>query len=493
MRSPIIRHVDQAGVRREGDLYETFTALSRGDIDHFTALRPHQSEIWHIFTVQVAVLAIENAGLEAAPTDAATWRRILHALTPQWPEGEPWQLVVESPGTPALLQPAVERSALKLRSETPDALDVIVAGRNHEIKREAIGDARDDDWLFALVTLQTSEGSMGAGTKAVSRINGGYAARVTMRLAPAGGASASFLRDVAVLMRTRRGAPARPNGPTLLWTQPWTDASKPHDALSLDPLYVEVCRRVRLVEEGGNIHAMRTSSPKAPLVISERGVAACPWTPIVIDPKDGDKAFNNGPVAGSRVPAQLLDRSRTRRPLLAEAHPEDREGAAILIKGLRREQGTTQRFDVHRLPLPAGEPATALQTIEATTVGDAETARGAWTALRTALTSARQGAPERIRFDDRPSSEWADEARAAWELRIASLTSEDPPPDAANGRRRYARIAREVFAARAAGLPGARMPRGIAIAARSGGLLDGMLTRYVRGDAPQDNATEEAQ
>jgi len=257
MHSPVIRRVDVDGTARSGDLYETFAALSSGTVDYLSALRPHQTEIWHVFSVQVAVLAIERSGLDSAPTEAAEWRRILHALTPAWPDGEPWQIVVEDLSRPALLQPAISPSDIRrdMATDTPDQLDVLVSGRNHEIKSRAIGDPRDDDWLFALLTLQTSEGSMGAGTKAVSRINGGYASRTTMRFVPPGGMSASFLRDVAVLLRTRSASPP-PSTPVILWAEPWTgtpDVSFRAD--ELDPLYVEICRRVRLVDSGGGIQA----------------------------------------------------------------------------------------------------------------------------------------------------------------------------------------------------------------------------------------------
>ena len=484
MHSPIIRHVDVDGTPRKGDLYATFAALSAGTVDGFPALRSHQVEMWHVFCVQVAVHATERAGLDRPPIDPLEWRRILHALTPQWPHGEPWQLMVEDTDMPALLQPAIAAAEIDLRKKTParspDEIDVIVAGRNHEIKSGAFDDPQDDDWLFALVTLQTSEGCMGAGTQGVSRINGGYASRTTMRLVPDGGASAAFLRDVSVLMRTRRETPP-PTGPVVLWTEPWK--GKPDvsfEALALDPLYIEICRRIRLVGQDGAIVAVRTGSTSA-LVNSDRGMTGCPWTPIVLTDKE-PKSFSPGPVSDYRVPASLLDRTRTRRPLLAEAHPEDGEGGEIRISGMRRGQGATERFDLYRMPMPSGDAITAMATVDLHLPARGDAYAKAWNVLRTALTSARQGAPERIRFDDAASSQWADEARHRYGEQVGLMPEEGECQEMDVVRRSAAALARKTFEERTAMLPGARTPRGIATAARSAGLLDHMLEKFIKGD-----------
>jgi CRISPR system Cascade subunit CasA len=480
MKSPIIRRVDGAGTLQRGDLYETFAALSRGEIDHLPALRPHQAEIWHMFTVQVAVLAMENAGLVVPPEDAQTWRDALHGLTPTWPDGEPWHLVVDDLTVPALLQPAVRPSDLNAVSRTPDQLDVIVTGRNHDVKDGVSLGAEDDDWLFALVTLQTSEGSMGAGSQPVSRINGGYASRSTMRLVPPGGASASFLRDVRVLLRHRREDPP-PRTETMLWTLPWPgDATKTLDALSLDPLYIEVCRRVRLVDGPKGIQAKRTTPPRIPLVRSERGQTNCPWTPIVISDK-GDKSFSPGPVRDKRVPVALLDRQRTMRPLLAEAHLEDVPGGEIAICGLRRGQGATERFDVYRLPLPDGDPADAMARMEITQATRATARETAWTKLRTALIALRQGAPDRIRFDDAASSSWAEAAQPRYSEATDAVDRQDIDPSLLTAA--YGKAAHEVFDQWAAHMPGASTPRGLSTTAKAKGLLEGMIRKSIRGES----------
>ena len=71
------------------------------------------------------------------------------------------------------------------------------------------------------------------------------------------------------------------------------------------------------------------------------------------------------------------------------------------------------------------------------------------------------------------SSDWAEDARGDWDREVYRIAGDRPPDDPRNDRRRYADAAALVFARKVATLPGAAMPRGIAIAARAGGMLDG--------------------
>src|SRR5690606_11832231 len=126
---------DEAGRISEGSLFAVFAALARGEADSFPALRPHQREPWHAFCVQVAAMALIRAGEHAMPGAEEDWRRLLIGLTPDWPEGEAWSLVVEDWTKPALLQPPVVRPTdakdYKNRLTTPDALDMLVTAKNH--------------------------------------------------------------------------------------------------------------------------------------------------------------------------------------------------------------------------------------------------------------------------------------------------------------------------------------------------------------------------
>jgi hypothetical protein len=212
----MIRWRDGDGRLYQGSLFAALAALACGDAWSFPALRPHQREPWHAFTVQVAALALIQAGIDELPTDETSWRDLLIGLTPEQPNGEAWALVVDDWSKPALLQPPVlveaNRASYKTKAEdvlqTPDALDMLVTSRNHDVKQERIGEASDEDWLFALVTLQTMEGIMGAGRYGISRMFGGYGNRMSLGVRPVGGgASAVFKRDVRRVVSDARSRP----------------------------------------------------------------------------------------------------------------------------------------------------------------------------------------------------------------------------------------------------------------------------------------------
>ena len=87
--------------------------------------------------------------------DESAWRDLLRALTPEFPNDEPWRLVVDDWRKPAFLQPPVPVGvALKDEVETPDALDLLITARNHDLKQTVARRAAPEDWIFALVSLQ---------------------------------------------------------------------------------------------------------------------------------------------------------------------------------------------------------------------------------------------------------------------------------------------------------------------------------------------------
>ena len=172
-----------------------FAGLVANRIDGFPALRAHQRHAWHAFLCQLGAMAMHRAGLTGLPTDEAAWRDIILALTPGADAETAWCLVA-GPDRPAFLQPPIPDGlqALKKTVVTPDGIDMLVTSRNHDLKQASMGKADPDDWLFALLTLQTMEGFLGAGNYGISRMNGGFASRPAVGLAPAGGPGAPRAR-----------------------------------------------------------------------------------------------------------------------------------------------------------------------------------------------------------------------------------------------------------------------------------------------------------
>ena len=105
-----------------------------------------------------------------------------------FPDDEPWRLVVDDRSKPAFLQPPVPKDVtLNKDVATPDALDLLITARNHDLKQAIARRADPEDWIFALVSLQTGEGYGGGsgGYQGIARMNGGWSSRPMMALAPA--------------------------------------------------------------------------------------------------------------------------------------------------------------------------------------------------------------------------------------------------------------------------------------------------------------------
>ena len=63
---------------------------------------------------------------------------------------------------------------------------MLVTAKNHDLKSSIAAQANVDDWIFALVTLQTMEGFGGVGNYGIARMNSGFGNRPAFSLAPVG-------------------------------------------------------------------------------------------------------------------------------------------------------------------------------------------------------------------------------------------------------------------------------------------------------------------
>lgn len=288
LQEPLIRWRDNAsGALHQSSLPELMAAMAVDRVRDFPALRPHQRHVWHAFLVQLAAIALHHVGHDEVWSDAADWRRALLALTPDDADGAAWCLVAPVE-RPALLQPPVpgERpDAWKNDLHTPDRLDMLVTSKGHDLKAERMRRAQPEDWLFALVSLQTQEGFLGAGNYGISRMNGGFASRLGIGVAAIGAWGQRWAADVARL-RVQRAAIARDhglrahNGHALLWLLPWSGTESLAMDM-LDPLYIEICRRVRLAACADRITARTTGSKTARVAAKAfNGVTGDAWTPV---------------------------------------------------------------------------------------------------------------------------------------------------------------------------------------------------------------------
>lgn len=355
---PFIRITRHDGSVGGATLPGTLATMMRNEVAAFTALRPHQRHAWHAFLAQLAALALLRAGLDRVPEDEDAWCALLRGLTPDHADDAPWCLVA-LPDRPALLQPALpggDLSELRNIVRTPDSLDMLVTSKTHDLKGGVMAQASPDDWLFALVTLQTMEGFLGAGNYGISRMNGGFANRPALGVAPAGGPGAHLRRDVRRLVAMKGRPPlskicAERDGLALVWLRPW-DGEAPLPASALDPLYIEVCRRVRLQSDGTAITARAGGSKAARIAPPQGGVTGDPWTPVRLG-KDGQKALTVDARGFSYRPLVdlLFPREGEPAPLQEVEADDDADGLAVVARALVRGQGKTEGYHERRVPL----------------------------------------------------------------------------------------------------------------------------------------------
>ena len=348
-------------------LPEVYAALMADAVEAFPALRPHQRHAWHAFLVQLGAMALHRAGSSELPEDAGEWRRLIRGLTSDYPEDEPWQLVVEDITKPAWMQPPAS-SAAKLAEykntvATPDELDLLVTAKNHDLKSAVAAQSDVDDWIFALVTLQTMEGFGGAGNYGISRMNGGLGSRPAFTLAPPGGGGAHVRRDIAVLLERRSEileeypAYRREDGAELLWALPWDGTASERLSLSrMDPFFIEICRRIRLRSgSDGSVHGIKASS-KAARIESKalKGIMGDPWTPLNISAKENKSlTLAKGGFTYKRMVAYLTSPDWQRPPLLKATASEERsaEDMQLVARAMVRGQGKTEGYYERAIPV----------------------------------------------------------------------------------------------------------------------------------------------
>ena len=271
-------------------LPEVYAAMSLDRVAAFPALRPHQRHAWHAFLAQLATISMHRADTSVPPQTSADWQTLLRGLTPEYADDEPWCLIVEDPKQPAFMQCPAPNGLDDYRGRvmTPDDLDVLVTSKNHDVKRAIALSGALEDWIFALIDLQTMAGFLGSGNYGIARMNGGFSARPCLGLVPAKGlVGAHLFHDVQRMIEGRdklledySNYYAPTGGLALLWIESW-DGTKQADLRTLDPYFIEICRRVRLRLEGDQFVAWTASSKSARInAKAAKGNLGDFWTPV---------------------------------------------------------------------------------------------------------------------------------------------------------------------------------------------------------------------
>ncbi|MBK1642692.1 type I-E CRISPR-associated protein Cse1/CasA [Chromatium okenii] len=407
---PLISIRSADGQRTCLSLPALFVALTDDRIHDFPALRPHQRHPWHAFLVQLAAMALHQAKAQTPFIDEANWKAALLALTPDDSDGAAWCLVT-SPERPALMQAPVPEQTLqdwKNRLTTPDKLDMLVTSKNHDLKSNQMKQCAPEDWLMALISLQTQEGFLGAGNYGISRMNGGFASRPAVGVVPPGGWGKRWARDVSCLMSCRADIVStmelkEQRGIGLVWLVPWTG----NDSLSfgaLDPFYIEICRRIRLTVHNHEIVAFSTGSKVSRIEAKSRnGITGDLWMPIDISAAKALTITAKG--FDYKLTAELLFGQKYKGSLAQTLTTQDgTQGIVMLAQGVTRGQGKTEGYHERRIPI---SPKTrsfmlkrntdVLAKIAEERVSDINKIRGV---LWTALASLFDGGASKDKFSD---------------------------------------------------------------------------------------------
>ena len=346
--------------RRKVSLAGALAYLCGAGISSFEALQGHQKQGWYTFIVQLGALALSRGGLDKLTTNISDWEQALLALSND--QGEPWCLVVDDIAKPAFFQSpipegALEKARYKADISAPDGLDTLVTSKNHDIKKRRITDPSIQHWIYSLVNLQTMEGFLGRGNYGIARMNGGFGNRPFVGLTPALGWGDRFHRDVKMLadgrdelIRERYSA----DGPALLWTLPWDGGKKSGLSLpSLDPYFIEICRRIRFTNEDDQLVVWRANSKayRIDTPSNLNGVTGDPWTPI--DRKENKALTLSGKGYDYKIVQQLLLGGDYKKPPSLKFRPSEEDGGYLIATAMVRGKGQTEGLHQRVIPIPS--------------------------------------------------------------------------------------------------------------------------------------------
>jgi len=357
---PLLTVRKESGTITQVSLPAVLSLLAKDDIVSFEALQTHQKQAWHCFLVQLAAIALSHAGRNEIPTETSDWNHLLLALTSE--EENPWCLVVEDVSKPAFMQSPVPEGSLdeanyKTSADTPDSLDVLVTAKNHDVKMHRISHPKPEHWIYSLVTLQTMEGYLGKGNYGIVRMNGGFASRPLVGITPALEWPIRFNEDLNVLLGARphliEDYGYQASGLALLWLQPWDgtkDACIP--LADCDPLFIEICRRVRFIWDKEEIHCLSGNTNAARIALPDdfKGVTGDPWTPVR---KKDEKALTVGRNGFSyELIKEVLLTGEYASPVCMSLSHNKNQASFLVATVLVRGQGKTEGFHHRVVPVP---------------------------------------------------------------------------------------------------------------------------------------------
>lgn len=345
-----------------------FVSLAHDVVRDFPALRPHQRHPWHAFLVQLAAMTLHHAGQDQPFATEQEWRGALLALTPDHPDGSAWCLLAPH-DKPAFMQAPVPGGSVDDWDKTlyaPDQLDMLVTSKNHDLKAARMRQAEPDDWLMALISLQTQEGYGGLKNWGISRMAGGFGCRVAMGAMPKGNVGRRWRRDLAALLNSRQSIVdtydfEAKNSIGLLWLLPW-NGSGSLSFSSLDPFYIEICRRIRLISERASIFYAKATTSQNIRVASPNGKGGTGdgWTPISMIDGEALKIRANGfsyDLAVALLFGNEYHKNSYQQPVtMTLTYADGDDGISVVMQAISRggptgNKSVTEGYHERRIPI----------------------------------------------------------------------------------------------------------------------------------------------
>lgn len=420
LTDPLFRISTETGIEKTS-LPQLLEAFGVDRVRSLPGIQRHQEDAFHVFLCCLAGAVLAHQGGDDPRQSAEFWRKGLRRLAGDHAD-EAWQLIGAMLDRPAFMQPplpASDHERLRLKARTPDGLDLLVTSKNHDVKQNRARSAFPDEWIYALISLQTMSGYSGPGNQPISRMKEGYANRPIVELAPSLNPGSRWQHAVRRLLKHRQQVLSEAygfddHGLVLVWLEPW-DGATGIPLSALDPLYIEICRRVRLKTQGTGIDAVAVPSSTPRISTKElKGVVGDAWLPIDLSGKKGLKSLS-APPQGLTVDLirRLLFADQVKLSSLQEPDAEWHGDVWLTASVLVRGPGRTEGFHERRIRIPGRvraslfgvrEERDKLAQLSKTAVEYAGVMQKR--VLKPAVFTYMEGAPESTQFDRTSAKAW---------------------------------------------------------------------------------------
>jgi CRISPR system Cascade subunit CasA len=402
-------------------LPELLAQLGTDHLERLVGLQRHQHDAFHVFLCYLAGAVLARRGISNPVQSAEFWREGLLELSGDlWG----WELSVDDLEKPGFMQvPLPAGSRPNSEAASPDALDVLQTAKNHDVKQARALQASIDSWVYSLISLQTMSGFLGRGNQGISRMNSGFGNRPIVELMRSRALGQRWRDAVERLLLHRDQVLSEPfgydpRGLVLLWLEPW-DGQSPLALSQLDPFYIEVCRRVRLVWKNGRIIKAHLYSADKPRIAAKElnGVVGDPWLPVDLKGvQKGDAKALTFPPVGITADhmRRLIFHDEVKLSALQRPLTHWRGSLLFSVSVLVRGQGVTDGFHHWEVRIPQEKVPSlfggasrrkSLDDLSKTAIEYAGIMQNR--VLKPAVFAHILGAPDRLRLDD-------DFSTAAW-------------------------------------------------------------------------------